>query len=82
MLYFTLSDALSSMTLGQVCYSNCDQLIGQTNAIEWSNSMRLDGQARAITQGMQRIDNIALYIQQIGIGLTVAVVPVDKILHA
>ncbi|MFB0953114.1 MAG: hypothetical protein QMB70_01260, partial [Aeromonadaceae bacterium] len=50
MLYFTLSDALSSMTLGQVCYSNCDQLIGQTNAIEWSNSMRLDGQARAITQ--------------------------------
>ncbi len=48
-LYFTLSDALSSMTLGKVCYSNCDRLIGQTNAIEWSNSMRLDGQARAIT---------------------------------
>jgi len=61
MLYFTLSDALSSMTLGQVCYSNCDQLIGQTNAIEWSNSMRLDGQARAITHPCLKSTGALIY---------------------
>ncbi|EPG9800965.1 hypothetical protein LL355_001280 [Providencia stuartii] len=53
------------MTLGQVCYSNCDQLIGQTNAIEWSNSMRLDGQARAITHTLsRRTKNIAYYAEK------------------